>query len=92
MGVSIIIDDVQNEGGVPVVCGAPHQGSKPHPLTSDLCECSLRQVGLDEKRRREEELASFQRMHQQATSSSQQRSVDIVTAFQSKVCAHMTVM
>jgi hypothetical protein len=44
----------------------------------------LTEVGLEEGRRRGEELASFQRSHQQALSRSQQRSVDTVAAFEQR--------
>lgn len=63
-----------------------------HTPVSDPCELSVSQVGLEEGRKREEEVASFHRSHQQAISQSQQRSVDIVSAFESKVGTHMTVM
>ena len=53
---------------------------------------SLCQVGLEERRKREEEVASFHRSHQQACSHSQQRSVDFVAAFESKVCPHVRIM
>jgi hypothetical protein len=47
------------------------------------CE-HLSKVGLEEKRKRDEEVASFQRSHEQACSLSQQRSVDIITAYENK--------
>ena len=73
------------------MCGAPHQGNEAPP-TDTPTTLSLCQAGLEENRKREDELASFQRSHQQACSASQQRSVEIVTAFESKVSCHVTLM
>lgn len=39
-------------------------------------------MGLEEKEKREEEVASFHRSHRQACSLSQQRSVDIVASYE----------
>ncbi|CAI8045461.1 Dynein regulatory complex subunit 3 [Geodia barretti] len=51
----------------------------------DAERISLMPDGAGGEEEREREVASFQCSHQQATSSSQQRSVSIVTAFESKL-------
>ena len=59
-------------------------------ITVCVCVCVCKQVGLEEKQKREEEVVSFQSSHQQACSLSQRRSVDIIAAYETKkVCSHV---